>query len=181
MKKTILKKLIALTLLVTISVTLISCEQISIRKFDVNALKKTSNLITLECHFKNVAVYTKQGFFGPERQLLEYTATINVGIDMKAISYDKTTNTITIPKPKVISKNYDADNVKTITADYLVFSNLKVEEAQDEMSKTLDELATKVEENASIMNRAQNLAATQLDLRIKNMFDTSTKFNYSFE
>ena len=173
-----LKNLI-LTLLLCMIAT--SCNQFSVRQFNVNTLKKISNLSTLECHFKNVSVYTKDGIFGPERQILEYTATINIGIDMKNVRYDNITKTLSIPRPKVVSKNYDSDSIKSITDKYLIFSNLNVEEAQLEISKSLNELVEKVENNTSIMNRAQNLAATQIDAMIRNMFMPVPKINYSFD
>ena len=185
MRYNIIKKSISIIVCLSLIILLFSCKGITARSFDINALRRVSNLSTLECHFKNVAVYTKRGsldpLFGPERQILEYVATINVGIDMKEIEYNEASKTIIIPKPKVISKNYDPNNIKETTAKYMIFSELKVEEAQEEISKSLDELVENVEQNTSIMGRAQNLAATQIDTMIRSMFGDSYRFNYSFK
>ena len=184
MKNRFVKNIIVISMFVAFAITSIACEKSTAREFNVNDIKKVSNLNTLKCHFKNVAVIDVSSLGGirRERQMIEYLATIELGISLKEVEYDALTKTLTIPKPKVMSKNYDEESITNKYQKYFIFSGLNIDMAYEEISKSLDELVETVEKNDSIMNRAQNLAAAQIDALIKNMFiDTkNVEFNYLF-
>ena len=185
MKNKLVKNIILLFALITFALITFACEKDEVRVFNVNEIKKVSNLNTLKCHFKNVAVIDVSSLGGMrrERQMIEYLANIELGISLKEVEYDALTKTLTIPKPKVMSKNYDEESITNKYQKYFVFSSLNTDMAYEEISKSLDELAETVEKNDSIMNRAQNLAVVQIDTLIKNMFvDTkNVEFNYLFK
>lgn len=185
MNNKFIKNIIVLFVIMTFTIMAFACEKIETREFNVNDIKKISNLNTLKCHFKNVAVIDVSSLGGirRERQMIEYLATIELGISLKEVEYDGLTKTLIIPKPKVTSKNYDEESITNKYQRYFIFSGLNTDMAYEEISKSLDELVETVEKNDSIMNRAQNLAAVQIDALINNMFtDTkNVKFNYVFK
>ena len=149
--------------------------------FNLDRVKKVSNLHSLTCSFKNVAVEEIQSWRGVEKCFIEYTATVDIGISLKELEYDKNTKTITIPKAKVLSKNYDPDSIKTYQSTFVIFSGINDQVTTKLLSNSLDNLVKEVEENETIMIKAQNIASNQIDNLIKNLYSVpqlNTGFNY---
>ena len=193
MKITNIKKLMknVMVLLLLMAMTFVaSCKKMEYTKeFNLLDLQKISVLNTLNCTFKNVLTYVVPnelpilGISLPsEKYFLEYNATVNIGIDMKEIEFDKETNTIKIPKAKVIGQvNYDIDSMKYNGYKKLVGSKLDINAVQGELSKSLVDLKSKIEENPSIMDKAQSLALSQIEALIDNLYTVAGKkpeFNY---
>jgi hypothetical protein len=187
-KKGIVKK--TLVLLFATAMTLASCKKMEQKKeFNLLDLQKVSVLNTLNCTFKNVLTYEVPneipilGIPMPkEKYFLEYNATVDIGIDMKEIEFEKETNTIKIPKAKVTGKaNYDIDSMKSYGYKKLVGSGLDINIVQVKLSESLDDLKSKIEENYSIMDKAQSLALSQIEALVDNVYTVAGRkpsFNY---
>ena len=168
-----------------------SCNKIeNVKEFNLLDLQKISVLNTLSCSFKNVLTYevpnTVFGISLPsEKYFLEYNATVDIGINMKEIEFDKETKTIRIPKAKIMGEiNYDIDSMKSYGYKKLVLSNLNINVIQEKLSESLVELKTKIEDNQSIMDKAQSLALSQIESLINNVYTVAGRapdFNYALK
>lgn len=168
-----------------------SCNKIeNVKEFNLLDLQKISVLNTLSCSFKNVLTYevpnTVFGISLPsEKYFLEYNATVDIGINMKEIEFDKETKTIRIPKAKIMGEiNYDIDSMKSYGYKKLVLSNLNINVIQEKLSESLVELKTKIEDNQSIMDKAQSLALSQIESLINNVYIVAGRapdFNYALK
>ena len=174
--KNVIRKIIILTTLV-FPLLITGCIKFPEKKeFSLLELQRISVLNTLSCSFKNVVIYeAPQSFFWmqlpSEKYFLEYTATIDIGIDMKEIEYDESTKTIKIPKTKVLTRpKYDLSTMKEYRYQKPFMTNLDINNNQDKLSESLSELTKKVEENSSIMDKAQGIALNQIESLINNVY-----------
>ena len=193
MKSNFIIKNILLTLFV--SLCLISCKKnTATKEFSLTELQKMSKLSTLKCKFKNVLVHEDKHEINivitkvnlpNEKYFCEYIAYANIGIDMKKITYDEISQTITIPKAEIIGNiNYDLDSFNEKFYHKLIGSKQNVETITDHLKYSLDELRKSIEENDSIMNKAQNIAETQVEELINNVYTVAGKkpnFKYVLE
>lgn len=188
MKKNNFIKKIPLFIVVLLSILFASCAKTD-KKIEgrLAQLQKTSNLVSLKCTFKNVLTYEEpQSIFSfhlqNEKYFLEYDAIVRIGIDMKEIEYDNKSKTIYIPKAHVIGEpNYDENSFNQHYNKKIFGSSLNINTVQNELSKSLKALQEDIEENKSIMDKAQSLASNQVRALIDNLYATSiNKPNISY-
>ena len=146
------------------------------KEFDYDAIKKISNLHTLKCSFKNVATKEFSDIRGKEKIIIEYTAIVDIGIDMKEVTVDKENKTISIPKAKVLYKNYDTNSIKIYDSKFKFWSKIDNDLTQELLSTSLDDLVLEVEGNEYIMQKAQSLAKSQLANLVKMLSNSSRNF-----
>ena len=146
------------------------------KEFDYDAIKKISNLHTLKCSFKNVATKEFSDIRGKEKIIIEYTAIVDIGIDMKEVTVDKDNKTISIPKAKVLYKNYDTNSIKIYDSKFKFWSKIDNDLTQELLSTSLDDLVLEVEGNEYIMQKAQSLAKSQLANLVKMLSNSSRNF-----
>ena len=178
-----------------ISICLFACKRNTVTKeFSLLELQKMSKLSTLKCSFKNVLVHEDDHGFslGPvtfdlpnEKYFCEYIAYANIGIDMKKISYDEASHTITIPKAEIIGEiNYNVGSFNEKYYHKLIGSKQNISTITTHLKYSLDELRKTIENNDSIMNKAQNIAETQVEELISNVYTVAGKkpnFKYVLE
>lgn len=180
-----------LTLALLFCIFLASCKNASnTKEFSLLELQKMSKLSTLRCSFKNVLVHEDKheilSFPLPsEKYFCEYIAYANIGIDMKKVRYDEMTKTITIPKAEIIGEiNYDTNSFNERFYHKLIGSKQDVRAITNHLKFSLDELRKTIEKNDSIMNKAQNIAETQIEELINNVYTVAGKkpnFKYILE
>ena len=146
------------------------------KEFNYDAIKKISNLHTLKCSFKNVATKEFSDIRGKEKIIIEYTAIVDIGIDMKEVTVDKENKTISIPKAKVLYKNYDTNSIKIYDSKFKFWSKIDNDLTQELLSTSLDDLVLEVEGNEYIMQKAQSLAKSQLANLVKMLSNSSRNF-----
>ena len=146
------------------------------KEFDYDAIKKISNLHTLKCSFKNVATKEFSDIRGKEKIIIEYTAIVDIGIDIKEVTVDKDNKTISIPKAKVLYKNYDTNSIKIYDSKFKFWSKIDNDLTQELLSTSLDDLVLEVEGNEYIMQKAQSLAKSQLANLVKMLSNSSRNF-----
>ena len=178
-----------------VSLCLISCKKDTVTKeFSLLELQKMSKLSTLKCSFKNVLVHEDKHEINiafvkvnlpNEKYFCEYIAYANIGIDMKKITYNEISQTITIPKAEIIGNiNYDLDSFNEKFYHKLIGSKQNVGTITTHLKDSLDELRKSIEKNDSIMNKAQNIAETQVEELINNVYTVAGKkpnFKYVLE
>lgn len=190
-------KLIIKNLLLTffVGLCLIACNSgTSTKEFNLAELQKMSKLSTLKCNFKNVLVHEDEHKLNlgiatidlpTEKYFCEYIAYANIGIDMKKLRYDESTQTITIPKAEIIGEiNYDIDSFNEKYYHKLIGSNQNIKTITTHLKYSLDELKKSIEANDSIMNKAQNIAETQVEELINNIYTVAGRkpsFKYILE
>ena len=146
------------------------------KEFNYDAIKKISNLHTLKCSFKNVATKEFSDIRGKEKIIIEYTAIVDIGIDIKEVTVDKENKTISIPKAKVLYKNYDTNSIKIYDSKFKFWSKIDNDLTQELLSTSLDDLVLEVEGNEYIMQKAQSLAKSQLANLVKMLSNSSRNF-----
>lgn len=188
----IIKKLLLAFL---ICICFVACKKnATTKEFSLLELQRMSKLSTLKCSFKNVLVHEDEHQINlvvtaiplpKEKYFCEYIAYANIGIDMKKISYNEATQTITIPKAEIIGEiNYDLSSFNEKFYHKLIGSKQNVETITSHLKYSLDELKKTIESNDSIMNKAQNIAETQIEELINNVYTVAGKkpnFKYILE
>ena len=100
----------------------------------------------------------------------------DIGIDMKEVTVDKDNKTISIPKAKVLYKNYDTNSIKIYDSKFKFWSKIDNDLTQELLSTSLDDLVLEVEGNEYIMQKAQSLAKSQLANLVKMLSNSSRNF-----
>lgn len=167
---------------------LISCSSREKKEFSIGEIQRLSNLNCLECSFVNIAYMEGDKLFFDiigtrEQYVAQYKAKITLGIDLKEVEYDDTKKIIYVPKAKVLRKS----NLEFIDTKYnATWFGTRI--GNDRISKvledSLDKLATDIEKNDSLMNKAQNIAANQLENLINNVYTiagTTPHIEYVFK
>ena len=152
-------------------------------EFSADSLKRISNLHSLKCSFKNVAVMEKETpILGMEKYFIEYKATVDIGIDMSELDINEEEKKIVIPKAKVMYKTYDANSIEEYRSTRIFTSSISNNEVKNLLAKSLDDLVKEIEQNDTMMHNAQNIAANQIDNLIKNLYSVSGKIpEYKYE
>lgn len=162
------------------------------KEFNVSELKELANLATIECGFNNIATVSKEGNFlwidTSRKAFIEYTGIAKLGIDFDELQYDKASNTILIPKAKVLSVYDDIDSYEYIASDESIFIWLKneidSESIRSSIAESLDSMKSSLENNKVMLRKAQGLARIQIEDLIKTLYTIDgkvPKINYVLE
>lgn len=162
------------------------------KEFNFSELKELANLATVECGFNNIATVSKEGSFlwidTSRKAFIEYTGVAKLGIDFDELQYDKDSNTILIPKAKVLSVYDDTNSYEYIASDESIFIWLKneidSESIRTAITESLDSMKNSLENNKVMLRKAQGLARIQIEDLIENLYTMDGKvprINYILE
>lgn len=187
----LLRSVANLLLMGIVVLNLFACKNKPIvkKEFDFNELKKTANLVTLKCHFNNVAKMTKPKnnliFDNSRKALIEYQGDASIGIDADMIQYDELSKTMIIPSARVILVDDDTDSYEYYYNDEGIFKNKFDDEAiKAAINESLAEIKNNLSENKVLLRQAQLLAQTQLKNLIDSIYTIDGKepdINYTLE
>lgn len=167
---------------------LLSCnKKHATMEFDINSLKALSNLAVLECSFNNVAKIIQpkgEGLlhaFEEDRKIfMEYEGQVKLGIDINEVinKYDSESKIIVIPKAKIISvidNPYSYNNY--ISKDGIINKNTIQDKAfKTAITESKNKMELSIQNNNSLINRAQVLAEAQIKAFISTFGEFDIKY-----
>lgn len=182
-----LKKILSISLLLSIALTFSSCKtETQVKKeFNINELKELAQLATLECSFNNVATIKQDSTIGPvlnmfmdnsKKAIIEYQGIAKLGIDMGNIKYDENERTMLIPMAEVISVDDDENSYEIITNDEGFWKNrIEDETIKEQVAGSLKEIETRLANNKVLLRKAQGLARVQIEELINSLYTINGK------
>lgn len=160
---------------------------------DLTQIRNISDLATVKAYYHNVAKVNKDAGVGithigevDRKYWIEYTGVVKIGIKMADISMEVKDNEVIIklPKPVILSHNYENYNDKSIykNDDGFINQNKITGEDINAAIKEADEAMLKeVSNNTSLFNRAEDGAKKLITNYINEIGELSGKeYNITF-
>jgi hypothetical protein len=149
---------------------------------DFSGVAKICELSTLRCYYHNVAELEKQPdglfqrgwfHFGYKKLWLEYTGTIEVGIDVDQVQVnDPDENNIVhvyVPDARITTVSADADSMSDPITDTGKFTEITVDDKTNAFTEAQKDMQAEAEADTSILNRAKNNAKKLIEQYIINV------------
>lgn len=184
-----------------ITICLTGCENGKIEKLEenINKMELMGNLITYKAYYHNVAEYEKkkgngiENIFEKDRELfIEYTGTINLGIDLSKVKVDVKGNKVNvfIPKAKVIGEpNVDEEDFRTEnfieSQDGFINKNpITIDDSTAAFNEAQNNMKENALKNEELLSLAQTRAKVLIEENIREfskLKDDKYSINWKFE
>lgn len=149
---------------------------------DFSGINKICELSTLRCYYHNVAELKKDsdglfqyGWFnyGFKKLWIEYTGTIEVGIDVDQVSVKKPNENnvvyVYIPNARIMNVSADSNSMSKPISDTGVFTKITTEDQNQAFSQAQKEMKTAANNDTAILNSAKNNAKKLIEQYIVNV------------
>ena len=149
---------------------------------DFSGVSRICELSTLRCYYHNVAelkrdpdkIYEKGWFkYGYKKVWLEYTGTIEVGIDVDQVQMnDPDENNVVyvyVPDAKIMNVNADTSTMSEPIVDTGYFTEVTAEDQEEAFSAAQKNMENKAKEDVSLLNRAKSNAKKLIEQYIINV------------
>lgn len=144
---------------------------------DFSGVTKICELSTLKCYYHNVAelIDNKGKIFnyGFKKLWLEYTGTIEVGIDANQVQVNNPDENnvvyVYVPNASIKSVNADANSMSDPVSDTGLFTKITTDDQNTAFTQAQQEMLEKSEGDATILNRAKNNAKKLIESYIVNV------------
>ncbi len=164
-------------------------------KPEIMQIRNICKLATIQCSYNNVAKGVKEKGSGvshvgeKDRTVwIEYSGTVQIGIDMSDIKMETndTNITVTIPKAKILSITVDSDSYNedshVISEDGINSNPLTSEDETSIMSSAEDDMKKLILDNKSLLITAQDRAKKLIENYINQIGEiTDVKYNITWE
>ena len=176
-----MKRLISITLLLIMCISLMSCASSVPEKEispQISQMKSICELSTMECYYHNVAKYNEPDASGvlwwkKDRKFwIEYSGIVTIGIDASrvVIEVDDENVTITLPPAEILSSRVDQTTLNEESV-YIAADSAKVEaEHQQAAFKDAQErMREQAENDTTLLAAAQQRAQKLLEDYVNNI------------
>ena len=162
-------------------------------KPDLLQIRNICELATLKCSYNNVAKSTKEpgtglSHLGEIKRTfwIEYSGTVDIGIDLTKVKMDlnEQTITITIPKAQILDIQLDTYNkdAYVISNDVINHNPISAEDQENAIQVSKEQLEESFANNTTLLNSAQSRAKELIETYINQVGNaTNIKYNIVWE
>lgn len=162
-------------------------------KPDLLQIRNICELATLKCSYNNVAKSTKEpgtglSHWGEIKRTfwIEYSGTVDIGIDLTKVKMDlnEQTITITIPKAQILDIQLDTYNkdAYVINNDGINDNPISAEDQENAIQVSKEQLEESFANNTALLNSAQSRAKELIETYINQVGNaTNIKYNIVWE